>query len=281
MKNLVEEKLKVGFLDENGILPAMIMAINLRHNLCLRGGTGTGKTFLIKELAREAGVKLYTLNMTANTTVDEFKGKWHLKPKDGNGVVPHWIDGTLVKAMKEGNWLCIEEANFMPPELSSVLYPVMDFRREIILDEKDGEIIPAHENFRLFLTANWDYQGTMRFNDAIANRVNTWVDIKYLSVGMEARFLSDKTGVNLDVANKMAKFASAIRTNAKKSGFGDLSTRILEDWATFIKSGMQPLEAADYSVVPVLAYEESEKEIIRGYLNSIFNARKRGDDNDE
>jgi MoxR-like ATPase len=241
----------------------------------LRGPTGTGKTFAIRELAKLNKVKLYTLNMTVNKTEDDIKGKWVPKGKDFV-----WVDGLLTKAMKEGAWIVVEEANFMATEISSNFYSPMDDRREMVLEEKDGETIKAHEDFRMFLTANWDYQGTTRFNDAISNRINSWFDLEYLTKDKEARLIADRSKIELSVAKNMATFAAAIRINAKKCGFPDLSTRILLNWAQFVKEGKEPLEAAEFSVIPVLAYSQRDKEVVAGYLKSIFNARKRDEDDD-
>ena len=119
----------------------MILALNLKYNVGLRGATGTGKTYLIKELAKALGKKVIVLNMTAHTVTDEVKGKYVV---EGNSVT--WVDGAATEAMKQGYWLIVEEANYMNEELASVFYSIMDDRREIILDEHNKEVIIAHED---------------------------------------------------------------------------------------------------------------------------------------
>ena len=111
-------KEKLDFVDSGNILPRLDIAIKAGHNIALRGKTGTGKTHLIRELAKSRKKKLYTLNMTVNTTVDEIKGSYVLKPGKGGMMSGEWHDGTLVNAMKEGAWLCIEEA-----KRCSILHP--------------------------------------------------------------------------------------------------------------------------------------------------------------
>ena len=129
-------KTDICFVDEDGIIKNLDRAIALGHNIGLRGKTGTGKTTLIQEMARVAGKKLYILNMTATSGVDELKGRTIVKPSSTvmAKTIVEWIYGQLARAMQEGAWLCIEEANFMNEEMASVLYSVMDFRRSLTME---------------------------------------------------------------------------------------------------------------------------------------------------
>ena len=92
---------KVGWIDEKKILPSLVTALNLEHNICLRGRTGTGKTYLIQELAKAMGKNLTILNMTTHTSVDEIKGKWTVKPKSTGESEVTWVKGLLVEAMEQ------------------------------------------------------------------------------------------------------------------------------------------------------------------------------------
>lgn len=271
---------KTNFVDVEGILEHIEICTNLKHNIALRGKTGTGKTFLIRELARTKEKKLYTLNMTVNTTVDELKGCYVLRPSE-KGVTGEWKEGTLVKAMKEGAWLCIEEGNFMREELASVLYSVMDDRKELIIDEHEGEIIKAHPDFRLFFTMNWDYRGTVRPNDAIMNRINSWFDIDYLPREQEAKLIHERTKVEKQIASNIALYASKIRPLCQKDNLPDVSTRILLNWAELCKKGLDPLKAAAITVVPVMTHDPSVKATYIDLATSIFNARKIDDDDED
>jgi nitric oxide reductase NorQ protein len=257
------------FVDAKGFVPKMHQAIAQGMNVGLRGATGTGKTFLVRSEAKKQGKTLYTFNMTVHTGVEELKGRYVVKPGEGGAMQLQWVDGQLVEAMRRGDWVVIEEANFMPEEISSVMYSVMDDRREIVLDEHENEVIKAHPDFRLFLTMNWGYRGTTYPNDAIKNRIDVWFDIDYLPQELEAQLLVEKTGVDKDIAGIMAEFAAKVRESKDRST-SDLSTRTLVRWATLVKGGLSFLEAADCTVVPLLYYAESEKETVRKTLKFFF-----------
>ena len=87
------------------------------------------------------------LNLSKMASTEEIKGRYVVQPDEDGKTTVRWIDGVLVTAMKKGYWVVIEEGNFMPEELASAFYSVMDDRRNIILDEHENEIIQAHPEF--------------------------------------------------------------------------------------------------------------------------------------
>jgi nitric oxide reductase NorQ protein len=262
------------WVDAWGLLPKIEAAIKSGSNVALRGPTATGKTTLIRQLAQQCGKKLYTFNMTVHTGVEELKGRYIPQPsEDGQRTVLQWVDGQLVVAMREGAWIAIEEANFMPEEISSVLYSVMDYRREIVLDEHDNEVVSAHSEFRVFLTMNWGYRGTTYLNDAIKNRVDAWFDIPYLPQQQEVELLCEKTGIEQQMALQMVKFANQLRSVSDKR-ISDIGTRILIRWAAMVKSGLAAADAAEHTVVPLLYYDERDKQKVREALAFFFTEAK-------
>lgn len=257
------------FVDVWGYIPRIRVAIELGYNIILRGPTGTGKTLLIQELAKEYGATLLVMNMTAGASVEEVKGRYVVQPDDDGKTVVQWIDGQLVTAMKKGWWIVIEEANFMPEELASVFYSVMDDRRNLIVDEHENEMIKAHPNFRLFMTANWGYKGTVIPNDAVRNRLDFYADLNYLPEKEEARLIVRKTDIKPKVAELISKFAWSQR-RIKSRHQPDISTRILERWAKLIKGGLTPLEAGEHTIVSLLYHNEKEKAKVREALKFEF-----------
>ncbi len=270
-KSKMEEKYENKFVDIWGYTPSMKMAIKLKYNIMLRGSTGTGKTMWIKELAKEQGKTLIILNMTAGATIEEIKGRYVVQPDEDGKTRVVWIDGALVMAMKKGYWIVIEEANFLPEELASVFYSVMDDRRNIIIDEHENEIVKAHPDFQLFLTGNWGYKGTTIPNDAIRNRIDTYFDLTYLDEKNESALLVRETGVDKEVADLICKFAWSQR-RIKSRNQPDISTRTLIRWATLIKNGMSSIKAGEHTIISLLYHEEKEKEKIRETLMFEFEA---------
>ncbi len=263
---------KIGFIDEWGALPAITYALNENKNLMLCGDTGTGKTYVIREIAGVVKAQYETINMHAAVSQGEIIGKYDF---DKSGKVV-WQDGVLTRCMREGKWCIVEEANGMRSEVSLCFFSPMDeIRREVVLTRKDGEVIKAHEDFRLIFTGNLGYRGTERFNPALQNRIALYVDIPYLSVELESQLLQKRTGIKKDMADNMARVASAVRANRDKSGFRPLSTRTMLWWAQqVVNGGFEPLVAAENTIIPTLADEPKERDIVRQFVKSVFQKRK-------
>lgn len=272
----LDSNIQNGFVDEDSILPEVNKAIELGFNTAFRGPTGCGKTYLVQELAKQYKKKLSILNMTVDTEVEEIKGR--LVPMYNGGdkkLEFKWVNGVLVDAMLNGDWIVIEEANFMNEELASVFYSVMDHRRSIQLDEHENELIKAHNEFRLFLTMNWGYKGTTMPNDAIRNRVDAWFDLKYLSQEKETDLLVERTtiedkGIDREIAYKIVDIANQFRNRDVSENLPDISTRILLRWAAMVRNGLVPEKAAEHTIIPLLKYEELEKAKIREIVKTSF-----------
>jgi midasin len=119
----------------------------LIHNepLLVAGNPASGKTTIIRHLARQKETDLYYVNLSSDTGLEELlggytqdkKGKWHYRK------------GLLFRAMEEGSWLLIDEANLSP--LSEYLNTLLDFGYVIDAEEN---VCHAHPNFRIFLSMN-------------------------------------------------------------------------------------------------------------------------------
>jgi midasin (ATPase involved in ribosome maturation) len=135
---------------KNSVVKAVSIGAEKDMPVLIVGQTGTGKTMLVRELAKQAKRELIRINLTGQTGVDEILGKWLASPERGT----FWIDGLLTRAMREGHWVVLDEINMMLPEITARLHSLMDDDKMIVLTEKDGEIVRPHESFRLFATIN-------------------------------------------------------------------------------------------------------------------------------
>ena len=278
---------KIGFIDENGnVLPELAYALNNSANVLMTGDTGTGKTFVAEQLCEAVGWKYSTLNFYNTTNATKILGGY--KPVEGKFL---WLDGVLTECMREGKVFIGEEANFMRSDVSSVLYPIMDFRRTTVLDEHPSpsemekgifkpEVVKAHPDFRIILTCNLNYRGTEKFNPAIKNRIGSYIRVEYLTTTLEAAFIVKKFGIDKEVAGKMCKVAASLRANREKTGYDPVSTRIVEEWARHISKGIPPLQAAQNTIVPCITDDPKEQGTLTDFILGQFSAKKRGDDDD-
>jgi len=71
-----------------------------------------------------------------------------------------WVDSTLVKAIENGEWLLIDNANFCSPSVLDRLNPLLEINGNLQINEKgigENGLIPtikAHKNFRIILCVN-------------------------------------------------------------------------------------------------------------------------------
>ncbi|GHE80854.1 hypothetical protein GCM10017786_08890 [Amycolatopsis deserti] len=129
------------------------------------GPPGTGKTSAVEA----AFPDLLTVQGDGDTTVADLVGEY-AQTVDGNGTVRYtFIHGPLVRAMREGRTLFIDDATLIPPTVLAVVYPAMDGRRQIIIKANGGEIIDAAPGFYVVAGHNPGVHGAV-LTDALSSR---------------------------------------------------------------------------------------------------------------
>ncbi|WP_225732224.1 MULTISPECIES: AAA family ATPase [unclassified Nocardia] len=134
----------------------------------LYGPPGTGKTSLIEA----AFPDLITVQGDCDTTVADFVGEYTQTP-DGRFEFVH---GPLVRAMRAGAVLFIDDATLIPPSVLAVVYPAMDGRREIVVKANGGEIVKAEPGFFVVAGHNPGVHGAI-LSDALASRFAFQVEV--------------------------------------------------------------------------------------------------------
>ena len=86
---------------------------SIENNLpiLLVGETGTGKTSCIRYLSEKHKKNFVRINLNGATGNEELLGKFVFE----NGET-RWVYGTLIEAMKNGDWLLVDEINASNPE---------------------------------------------------------------------------------------------------------------------------------------------------------------------
>ncbi|MEG8179273.1 AAA domain-containing protein [Nocardia terpenica] len=152
-------------------LPDVDVLARMRVNgvpVLLYGPPGTGKTSLIEA----AYPDLVTVQGDSDTTVADFVGEYTQTP-DGRFEFAH---GPLVRAMREGAVLFIDDATLIPPSVLAVVYPAMDGRREIVVKAHAGEVVTAEPGFFVVAGHNPGVHGAI-LTDALASRFAFQVEV--------------------------------------------------------------------------------------------------------
>ena len=116
-------------------LEKVARSIVLDDPLLLVGETGAGKTSLIRYLAYLTRSPFLRLNLSGQTEKTEFLGKHH--PDEAGEFT--WSDGMLIQAMREGQWLVLDEINLAPAQVVERLNSLLDDDGFVIVTEHEDE----------------------------------------------------------------------------------------------------------------------------------------------
>ena len=151
-------------------LEIVVAALRADRHIVLEGPPGTGKSTLLRAVARAVGVGFEFVEGNAELTPARLVGSFDPARVLNEGYVADaFMDGPLVTAMREGSLLYVEEINRVPEETLNVLITVMS---EGDLSVPRLGRIAAAPGFRLVAAMNpFDSVGTARISGAIYDRV--------------------------------------------------------------------------------------------------------------
>jgi MoxR-like ATPase len=215
----------------NGLTEEQIYAYALKaqKNVSVQGHAGTGKTTSFMTFASKHGLEFGSMSCNAGVEPSQFFGRF---VPNHEGKL-EWRDGLFTHFFRHGGVLVIDEANFLPQKIASVLHGVLDDRRVLTLLEHEGEVITAHPNLLIAMCYNDGYKGTSKFNEAFADRF--WIKLNFeYDINIEKKFIPSTT--LLDLAKSMRDDAIAgvyetpVSTRLLKQ-FVDLAQNLSYDFA--------------------------------------------------
>lgn len=152
---------------ERNLLNLVRATSTRRFPVLIQGPTSAGKTSMIEYLAKFSGNRFVRINNHEHTDLSEYLGTYI---SDNDGQL-RFQEGLLVKALREGHWIVLDELNLAPTDVLEALNRLLDDNRELLIPETQ-EIVRPHENFMLFATQNPPglYGGRKTLSRAFRNR---------------------------------------------------------------------------------------------------------------
>ena len=129
----------------------------------LYGAPGCGKTALVEAAF---GDNLHTVLGSGDTEVSDLVGGYVQTPSGGFD----WVDGPLVKAAMAGEPLLIDEVGLIDPKVLSIVYGLMDGRREYtVTANPERGTVKAKDGFYVIAATNPNAPG-VRLSEALLSR---------------------------------------------------------------------------------------------------------------
>lgn len=201
----------------------------------ISGLSGNGKTLAVQQSCAENNRELYRVNITIETDEDDLLGGFRLY--NGETV---WVDGPVIKAMKTGGILLLDEIDLGSNKLMC-LQPILEGNG--IFLKKIGQFVKPCDGFNIIATANTKGQGcesgkfigTNILNEAFLDRFVCMLCQEYSKETVEKKILIKQLqSLNCfndeisEIVDKLVLWASATRKTYSEGGVDDLiSTRRL------------------------------------------------------
>jgi len=151
------------------------------------GPKGTGKTTLVRDFVKSKNANLESINFSLRTRESHLVGSKTLT----EGTVG-FDEGILIKSMREGSMLYLDEINAAEADVLLRLDEALDDRRQIVLKESTGEMIKAKEGWFVIATINpLTHVGTKELPPQILSRFPIRIRLEYPPEEIELQIIKN------------------------------------------------------------------------------------------
>jgi midasin len=260
---------------EKKLIDLARIVVTGRFPVLIEGPTSSGKTSSVEYLARRTGHRFIRINNHEHTDIQEYLGSYVSDPLTGKLV---FKDGLLVRALRSGEWIVLDELNLAPTDVLEALNRLLDDNRELVIPETQ-EVVHPHPHFMLFATQNPPglYAGRKVLSRAFRNR---FIEVHFEDVpqGELGTILSQRCGIApsyaeriVGVFRELQKRRQSGRVFESRHGFATL--RDLFRWAGRDAVGYQELANNGYMLLAERTRRDDDKNVVKDVIESIMKVK--------
>src|SRR5918911_2232712 len=165
----------INYIDWNNSLDTLNKAYETGLFVLIIGPKGTGKTTLVRKFASEIKKELSSVNFSLRTKESHVVGAKTLEKGDIN-----FVEGVLVKSMREGSLLYLDELNAAEADVLLRLDEALDDRKQLVLKEAEGQIVNAAADWFVIATINpLSHVGTKELPPQLLSRFPVRMKLDY------------------------------------------------------------------------------------------------------
>ncbi|MBP9674427.1 MAG: CbbQ/NirQ/NorQ/GpvN family protein [Bacteriovoracaceae bacterium] len=218
-----------------------------RLPLMIKGPTGCGKSQFVAAMAEKLKRPLIKVSCNEDTSAADLIGRFLIK-----NMETCWQDGPVVRAVRTGAILYLDEVAEAREDVIVVLHSLTDHRREIYIDRLN-ESLSAPDDFMCVASFNPGYQHGFKELKPSTRQRFVSLSLHYPSLEIETKILVHLTGVSPHIAKTLVAFADGVRKQPQLGLRETISTRLLVYSATLIQAGMHPRLALLHAAVESLS----------------------------
>ena len=235
---------EIQYLDWNNSIQILNKAYETDLFVLIIGPKGTGKTALVRDFAKNKNVNLVTINFSLRTRESHLIGTKTLT----DGTVS-FDEGVLIKSMRDGDMLYLDEINAAEADGLLRLDEALDDRRQVVLKESSGEVIKAKENWFVVATINpLTHSGTKELPPQILSRFPVRIRLEYPPENIELEIIKKYvSGKHESEIIQAIKLANTLRQAAAvEELFYSPSLRETIAFGKLLDKGMPAKEAVKF-----------------------------------
>ena len=226
----------------------VVKSLNTHHKAMLVGPAGTGKSYMVAELAKRLELPFYKYSCSRDSSVHDLLG--YKQPRSET-----YLETAFLKAYEYGGVFLVDEFDAMSGDMSLFFNGVADSSKFIAIPHRDDKpIAEKHKDFYLVMCGNTWGKGSIEFSGR---------DFQDAALMDRFRFCRHFIGYHTTLEKSLmgANYSKAMQLRTTLESFGSyLSTRNIEDVSLLLASGYKWKDIAE-----ILSYdlEESERNTLK------------------